>query len=1078
MTANTTRSIGSLIAHTVFVCVFAVANEANAITIRVPQDFATIRAAIDSATDGDEIVVSPGVYVENVNFRGKNVILRSVNPTDRSTVEATIVDGNQKGSVVTFAGTETASAVLSGFTVKNGSASVGGGISGNGTTARIEHNVITSNSTSGSGYSHGGGLYWCDGTIQNNVITSNSTSGSGYYSHGGGLYGCDGTIQNNVITNNSAGGTYGGGGGLCGCHGTIQNNVIANNSADGGGGGLYWCDGTIQNNVIANNSAGGGGGLYWCGGTIQNNVIANNSADGGGGGLYGCHGTIQNNVIANNSAGGGGGLFGCDGMIQDNTISGNSANGGGGLRNCNGTIQNNDITDNSASTFGGGLSGCGGTIQNNVITNNSAGDGGGLSGCGGTIQNNVITGNEASGEYGGFGGGVYGCYGTIQNNVITGNSADCGGGLYWCGTIRNNTISGNSATDQGGGLDGCTGVIVNCIIWGNTAPVYPQISNDSIPNYSCIEGYTVGQGQGNIGLNPRFVGPNNFHLLRDSPCIDAGTNANCPATDKDGNPRPSDGNNDGRAVCDMGAYEHVFPNLTLTNCDFAPSAPVRLQPGASVSVGAFIDNDANGPAGAFWLEFWGSRTGGLTLDYPNLVVNSEPIGGLGAHESRSITTTKALNPIPDGPYTVVFVVDRPNQVPESNEGDNRFVVRGKRLLVIRPQTNVDLVVENFSLGPNPAHSGQPIQLGGQVRNAGSENSGPFWIEFWGSRPDLNPDLHFMLCDSIRIDNLAPSAAVELSAYSRTLYPGASGTFWVGCFADRPDSINELDETNNYQFIPGHAFNTAFPSSETTDRSEAETHKQALPDLVITHFDFSPQAPTQSKPGDSMTMWITIANQGSADAGPFWMEWWGSNLGGLNIWPQLMDQSLCVSGLRAGESRTMTLTRPLMGVPDGPYTVVAVLDRLGQVAESNEGNNRYAVSGKRVLVARPSVGANLVLENFMGVPSLEPLGPGRGFLPIAKVRNAGTENSGTFWIEFWASRDQSYPQLDFILCDSIKIENLAPGEMIDLAEYWCIMYRDVPPGNYGIVCFVDRVDQVNETDESDNYQFLRDQSIVP
>jgi len=269
MTANTTRSIGSLIAHTVFVCVFAVANEANAITIRVPQDFATIRAAINSATDGDEIVVSPGVYVENVNFRGKNVILRSVNPTDRSTVEATIVDGNQKGSVVTFAGTETASAVLSGFTVKNGSASVGGGISGNGTTARIEHNVITSNSTSGSGYSHGGGLYWCDGTIQNNVITSNSTSGSGYYSHGGGLYGCDGTIQNNVITNNSAGGTYGGGGGLCGCHGTIQNNVIANNSASGGGGGLYWCDGTIQNNVIANNSAGGGGGLYWCGGTIQ-----------------------------------------------------------------------------------------------------------------------------------------------------------------------------------------------------------------------------------------------------------------------------------------------------------------------------------------------------------------------------------------------------------------------------------------------------------------------------------------------------------------------------------------------------------------------------------------------------------------------------------------------------------------------------------------------------------------------------------------------------------------------------------------------------------------------------------------
>jgi len=374
MTIGRTRRFERFVLCAAPIWVAILAGPANGITIRVPENYPTITDALLWATHGDEIVVSPGVYIENINIGGKNVVLRSVNPTDTATVAATIIDGNKKGPVVTFAGTETSNCVLKGFTVRNGKTDYdGGGILGNSTRSRIEYNTITDNSAA---YMGGGGLSGCNGTIQNNTISRNSAS---HYSggYGGGLWQCNGTIQNNVITGNSASGQY------------------------GRGGGLHWCNGTIQNNEITSNSAGlDGGGLYQC-----------------------------------------------------------------------------------------------------------------------------------------------------------------------LGTIRNNTIIGNSATNQGGGLFGCTGAIVNCIIWGNTAPVYSQISADcSIPNYSCIQGYTVGQGQGNIGLNPRFVGPNNFHLLPDSPCIDAGTNANCPATDKDGNPRPSDGNGDGQAVCDMGAYEYVPRTAVRQRC--------------------------------------------------------------------------------------------------------------------------------------------------------------------------------------------------------------------------------------------------------------------------------------------------------------------------------------------------------------------------------------------------------------------------------------------------------------------------------------------------------------------------------
>ena len=265
--------------------------------ITVPGDYSTIQAAIDASVDGDEIIVSPGGYIENINFGGKNIVLRSTDPTDPDVVANTGITTLLNGSVVTFAGTETSDCVLSGFLLQLGRAPNGGGICGNGTLATIRNNNIRDNDATNGG----GGLYRCDGTIQDNIILYNSAD------WGGGLYGCNGTIENNSIRRNSA--DYGGG--LYACNGTIRNSIISQSR----GSGLYECHGTIENNVIRHNHTGTmspstrnrpGSGLYRCNGSIRNNTIVGNWTKYNGGGLYDCSGTLVNCIIWGNSADGDG----------------------------------------------------------------------------------------------------------------------------------------------------------------------------------------------------------------------------------------------------------------------------------------------------------------------------------------------------------------------------------------------------------------------------------------------------------------------------------------------------------------------------------------------------------------------------------------------------------------------------------------------------------------------------------------------------------------------------------------------------------------------------------------------------
>jgi len=90
------------------------------------QIYPSIQQAINDAQPGDEIVLSSGIcqYLESINFKGKNLMIRSTNPDDPTIVAATVINGGDQGTVVTLSGTKETDCVLAGLTILGGTVGV------------------------------------------------------------------------------------------------------------------------------------------------------------------------------------------------------------------------------------------------------------------------------------------------------------------------------------------------------------------------------------------------------------------------------------------------------------------------------------------------------------------------------------------------------------------------------------------------------------------------------------------------------------------------------------------------------------------------------------------------------------------------------------------------------------------------------------------------------------------------------------------------------------------------------------------------------------------------------------------
>ncbi|MGZ3537902.1 MAG: S8 family serine peptidase [Thermodesulfobacteriota bacterium] len=229
---------------------------------------------------------------------------------------------------------------------------------------------------------------------------------------------------------------------------------------------------------------------------------------------------------------------------------------------------------------------------------------------------------------------------------------------------------------------------------------------------------------------------------------------------------------------------------------------------------------------------------------------------------------------------------------------------------------VDLIITSVS-GPTSAGLGEQIAVTATVKNQGTGDSGGFYASVYLSTdPTINTSDR-----AITTFYVSPLAAGAQRTYTvKPVIPTivAPGSYYLGAIADTGKQVGESNENNN-----------SFAGNQISIVSKV--------DLIIT----SISGPSSASPDQQVAFNVTVKNQGSAEAGQFYVTVYLST-DQIITKDDIEIRSGFVPALAAGGQQTLTINSTIFAsTAPGSYYIGAIVDSRSNVAEANEGNNFLA-----------------------------------------------------------------------------------------------------------------------------------------
>jgi subtilase family serine protease len=458
------------------------------------------------------------------------------------------------------------------------------------------------------------------------------------------------------------------------------------------------------------------------------------------------------------------------------------------------------------------------------------------------------------------------------------------------------------------------------------------------------------------------------------------------------------------------------PDLVVTGISESPANPTT---GAAVTFSATVLNQGTGATPAGTIVGCQFQVDGTEVSWSDTDTTSLAAGSSVTLKANNGPSGSATWMATAGSHTILAWVDDVNRIAESNENNNQY---STNLTVNSGSSLPDLLVTGVTTSPVSPATGSAVSFTANVMNQGTAAGAPGTVSF--------------SVDGTQVTTSANNTTALEAGSSTTIsgtgtWTATSGTHTIAASVDINNITAESNESNN-----------SYSTSLTIGSSGGQ------PDLIVTGITSNPASPLT---GNAVIFSATIKNQGTGATPAGTIVGCQFEVDGTEVSWSDTD----TSSLAAGASVTLTANNGPSGsaawtATTGNHTILAWVDDVNRIAESNENNNQYSIS----LGVAASPMPDLVVTSLTYTPT-SPV-TGNTVTLTATIKNQGTAAGAPGITAFAVDGTQ-------VSASSNNTTALAVGGTTTVTGTWTAS----TVGNHSVTATVDNANTTAESNETNN-----------